>query len=191
MLAGCASFFALAAPAMARSGDDIFAPQSPPASAPAEPAASPSHWYGGYVLAADSAALLVMVAGIGTRSPEVTLAGMGSWVLAAPVVHIGHGDPTQGILSLVLRLGLPLAGAVVAEQASEGCWNEPGASEECDVGWMYLGLLAGMAVVEVVDVALLARDDWPSLPNPPSDTSVHLVLAPRDHGGIAGLSGRF
>jgi hypothetical protein len=48
---------------------------------------------------------------------------------------------------------------VAGRDASEGCWNEPGASEECDASWTVLGLLAGMAIVEVVDVALLARDD--------------------------------
>jgi hypothetical protein len=84
--------------------------------------------------------------------PLFWLAG-GGYLLAAPIVHVAHGNPGRAVASLGLRVGLPVAffgvGALV-----EDCQGR----EFCGLASLVIGVPLGMATAIALDAAVLARD---------------------------------
>jgi len=113
--------------------------------------------------------------------------------VTAPVVHGVHAGPGRAVLSFALRVGLPLAGFALAKAASKGCWNQPDASDTCEIGAGVAGLFVGVVGAEILDVAWLARDRHPA--EPPARAApaagAQLVFLPTSDGGSVGLVGRF
>jgi len=136
----------LSAPA----GAQVVDPQAPPS----EPTArAGSGWFGGQVLAAD---LLGVAAGVGvSRAVDSAYPLVLTWALAAPAVHLAHGDPGGAAGSLLLHLAAPVAGAVIGYGIdSAHCGPD---EWFCGIGGLALGGLVGMIVATTVDAAFLSN----------------------------------
>src|SRR5262245_27935608 len=92
------------------------------------PAEEP-HWYGGRLLLADAAAVAVFAVGGSQGGAPVAVLGVGGWALGSPIVHATHGSVGRGVVSLALRVGLPLMGFMLGKSSSEGCWRGANASD--------------------------------------------------------------
>lgn len=136
----------------------VSTPTSPAVLAPI-PEREPPRWYGGDVLLADGVALGLLVIGGSLQSgghdtigSSLMIAGLGTYVLGGPAVHLAHDRPGAALGSLALRAGLPVASAYVGaslERCTPGEWF-------CGLGGAVLGGLAGMAGAVVLDTAVLA-----------------------------------
>jgi len=117
-------------------------------------------------LVLEAAALGMMVGGIavwnaGWQDKEqqsnvggyLEFAGLGTYVLAPPVVHWAHGNVGKGFGSLGLMLGAPLAGGLTG-LALAATSDDPWAG----LAGLIYGALAGGAIAVIVDSAALAYD---------------------------------
>jgi hypothetical protein len=150
------------------------AAMAPPASqvttAPTE-----SRWYGLRLLAVDGATLgtLVIVAsanrvsssmgGSNHHAYALGYAALGAWLVGGPVVHgLTSGLTYRVPVSLALRLGLPLGGALALWTLADNPNDHSDTARSAPVVAGALGLLGGIVVADVLDVAWLARDEVPS-----------------------------
>jgi hypothetical protein len=127
-------------------------------------------------------------------NPGVQATLMGSaaagYVLGAPAVHWIQGEKSMAGVSLLLRLGLPLAGGFLGSLQGDGCsdTNESGEFRFCVNLAPALGAVAGMAVAMTIDAVALAHE-------PVREKRYRPTLAPlfglRQDGGFLGISGRF
>lgn len=91
-------------------------PPAPPASpTPLPPSVQPqgATWYGWETLAVDFGSTTLIVAGFGggTRGSDVLgLAGLGTYALGPPIVHLARGNYGRSAISLGARLALPVIG---------------------------------------------------------------------------------
>jgi hypothetical protein len=156
------------------------------------PAAVETHWYGGRVLLADAASLAVLAGGAALDAPPVIALGVAGWFLASPVLHAQHATVGRGLGAFALRLGLPLAGFLVAKTLTNGCWRDPNASDTCDLGAEMGATLLGAISAGVIDVAWLARDSHAVAPARRRTTqSANVVVLPQAGGALMGLAGTF
>jgi hypothetical protein len=121
-------------------------------------------WYGWQTLLADGTSASVVAAGGAGNSTAVVLAGAASYVLAAPIVHGAHGKGWQAVLSLGLRVGLPVAGFQIGA-ASASC---PNGEFFCGLEEGAIGGLVGVLGASVIDAALLAYEEVPVTVPPPA-----------------------
>jgi hypothetical protein len=174
---------ALASPRLARADDE----DPPPVGGP------PAVWYGWQTLAVDAGAtaLLDLATRVKTaRSQEAALvAGLAVYGFGGPAVHLAHGEVKKAGESLALRVGLPLAGALVGALAGGALCGEGGGDDEVDCPAILggLGFLGGGIAAIAVDGAALARTSA----KPSGVASVQPVLVPRTGGGGFSLAGRF
>jgi hypothetical protein len=82
--------------------------------------------------------------------------GLPAYVLGGPIVHGAHGYWGRAAVSLVLRGGLPLAGAALG---ASGC----GGGSDCANGVATTAIL-GMAIASLIDLAALSWE--PATPAP-------------------------
>jgi hypothetical protein len=111
-----------------------------------------TEWYGWQTLAVDVGA--VALAGIATRQGSASLAylAIGSYALAAPIVHFAHGEGGRGGGSLGLRLGLPiLVGFALSQAEQSNC-----SGEFCGLGGLVVGAGLGVLTAIVLDASALA-----------------------------------
>jgi hypothetical protein len=126
---------------------------------------STSNWYGWQTLITDGAALgialLATDASSNSQTTLAVLAGGGSYLLGAPIIHAAHGRLGVGVGSLGLRVGAPIAGAMVGATL-EGCGAFAGEEDpdSCDRP-MLVGFGLGVAAAIAVDASLLARESSP------------------------------
>lgn len=188
----------------------IAEPSSP--SSPGEPpppsplAASQRTWYSWQVVLVDSASLVLLLAGEGTRANAVADAAVAGYFLGGPVVHWSHGSVARGFGSLGLRVGIPVTGALVG--ALIGFAANPGntSSAHCGgpicvtpaVAFGAVGFLLGLVAAPIVDAAALAYEDSPAPAPLAVATSLRLVpiaTLPRDTAGHTapgvGIAGTF
>jgi hypothetical protein len=121
-------------------------------------------WYGWQTLIADgTVALLGLVAlPIGYElqplAEAIGVTALGTYVLAAPIVHFVHGNVARGFGSLGLRAVLPLAfGAIGAkvESCVPGQWF-------CGLSGALVGGAIGVVSAAIIDGAVLAREKVPA-----------------------------
>jgi len=139
-------------------------------------------WYGWQTLAADGtslAALTVAVVlsnraargsdqkGVSANATGLVWFGLLGYELGPGVIHFVHKNPGRGFASMGVRLGLPLAGAIVGAAAASSC-----SGFACEEGGAGLGIALGMAGAIALDAAVFAYED-PQKPNPHG-----LALAP-------------
>ena len=152
-------------------------------------------WYGWQVLLADAESIgLLALSFTQDSNPGVQATLMGSaaagYVLGAPAVHWIQGEKSMAGVSLLLRLGLPLAGGFLGSLQGDGCsdTNESGEFRFCVNLAPALGAVAGMAVAMTIDAVALAHE-------PVREKRYRPTLAPlfglRQDGGFLGISGRF
>lgn len=147
-------------------------------------------WYGWQTLAADAATLstFVAVGVIGERggSDEVaaplSVIGVLGYEFAPGIVHFAHRHPGRGFASFGIRLGLPLAGALLGASVTSGCNGFL-----CEAGGAAVGSLVGVGGAIAIDAAVFAYDD--PLPDARARTSlVPLVVLTRERA-LFGLGG--
>jgi hypothetical protein len=187
---GCLAALCVSAPASAQ---DALSP-------PSDSVKTVRRWYGWQTLTLDGAALGVAVGGSAFVDRDVPIvAGLGTYALGAPIVHVAHGEPWRAAGSFGLRVGLPLlVGDIVARADSTRC---PGRDEyedfECQdqLGKMAAGALVSMLVASAVDAALLAYKTEPVREHARSmNFTPTLALSPakeRGFGAAVGLAGIF
>jgi hypothetical protein len=174
---------------------DARADDDPPSAATAspQPRLTKEHWYGGQTLAADGAALALVVAGIGLQSGGLTLFGATAYLGGGPIVHWAHGHVGMGFADLGIRAGLPFAGLFVGAMAGAVIFRNDGVYGSLLAG--AVGFLGGIVGASVIDSAALAYEDVPVRPV----TSLHIAPTvgverePRGGGSrtTLGLAGTF
>jgi len=130
-------------------------------------------WYRGSLALAYGVPVTMLTIGYAAQSADVaTVGALG--LLAAPIVHVGHGNLGRGLLSVGGMLGTGIlglfVGAVVAHpRMCFGSWSDDPDDEfesDCEPsdGGAVVGLLAGVSTWAVIDVAFLAYEDVPAEP---------------------------
>lgn len=180
----------LTAPCPLQSGQPCVAPGTMPAGASRvmQPTLviqdEPEIDYRWQVFLADSASLAIAFSG---NKTGITLSGAG-YVLAAPIIHLSHDEGGRAGASLLLRLGLPIAGAFGgAALTRHACAPD---DEDCDDGALegaILGFGLGILTAMVVDTAFIAR---PIKSHRTTTTWVPQVAITGQHVGL-GVAGRF
>lgn len=149
---------------------------------PAEPSAtSERRWYGYQTLAIDGAAVgFGVLSGIsdGRMSRTVfDIAGVGTYLLGGPFVHLAHGHIGKGLGSFGIRVGAPLACLLIATMlgAAAAPNNDGGAKLGGAVTGVEYGMLFGVVTASILDFAILAHEDVPrgtaADPNPRANPS--------------------
>jgi hypothetical protein len=121
-------------------------------------------WYGWQTLIADgTVALLGLVAlPIGYEfqplAEAIGVTALGTYVLAAPVVHFVHGNVARGFGSLGLRVVLPLAFGAIGAKV-ESCVPD---QWFCGLSGALVGGAIGVVSAAIIDGAVLARETVPA-----------------------------
>jgi hypothetical protein len=158
-----------------------------PAPAVAEPAPAPETTrvnFGGQIVLADVGTLaLAAVVANKTGDGHLFLA----YPLAAPLVHIAHGDGKGAMGSLALHVGLPVAGSFLGLALSKpGC----GSGEfVCGLGGFALGGLVGLVSATLIDATYLAHVDRP-VARPARNIPTPTVAVAPGGGLMLGVAGR-
>jgi hypothetical protein len=112
--------------------------------------------YGWQILVTDLG-VITASAVLGSAS-EDTGSGMfaAGYFLGGPAVHIAHGNPGRALGSAIVRISLPVLGAL-AGVSTANCYS----SDDwfCGVGHAAYGGLIGMAAAVAIDAGLLAREE--------------------------------
>ncbi|HEY6908234.1 MAG TPA: hypothetical protein VI356_02625 [Myxococcales bacterium] len=120
--------------------------------------------YGWQTGASDLGALMILGGGAAAGSPGLAYAGLGTFVLGGPVIHLFHGHPGRAAASFGLRTLLPLAAGYLGGTIAQGAACT---GEDCHVlnalGGASLGVLAGAVAASLVDGLMLTAPD----PEPP------------------------
>lgn len=118
-------------------------------------------WYGWQTLAVDGASLSAVLVGAaldrrdsGPDGGVVTALGLLGYELAPGIVHFVHRNPGRGFASFGVRLGMPLAGAVLGASLASNCDGY-----NCEEDGAAVGLLLGMAGAIAIDASVFAYDD--------------------------------
>ncbi len=80
-------------------------------------------------------------------------AGILGYELAPGIINFAHGNPGRGFASLGIRVGMPLAGAIVGAAVASNC-----NSSLCEAGGAGVGIMLGMGGAIAIDAAVLAYD---------------------------------
>lgn len=127
-------------------------------------------WYGWQTLTTDGASLAVLLIGAaganvggsrGDGSSNLAAAGVLGYVFAPGIVHFTHRNPGRGFASFGMRIGFPIAGAMLGAAMGSGC-NE----YLCEAQGAAIGALLGVGGAIAIDAAVFAYDD--RKPSPPS-----------------------
>ena len=112
----------------------------------------PHRWYGAPILLADGLAYgsIGLAAGVQETSGVTLPLGIGTFILAGPIVHAAHRRWGRMGLSLAARTALPFAGLVVG---AGGCTG----GGDCASGLIGLTVL-GMVAASIVDASALAYE---------------------------------
>jgi hypothetical protein len=110
----------------------------------------PHPWYGWKTLFVDAISFTLMFAAEEGDAAALGVIGLGGYVLGGPLIHLGHGEPLNGLGSFGLRLGLPAAGGLIGSTVPYDC-----SGFLC--GWEPIGygILIGMGAAVVLDAAFL------------------------------------
>jgi hypothetical protein len=172
-----------------------------PAIAPPAPDAQTlktvEHTYGGETLTADglSIGLIIASAVLPSTNGTITNIGLGGYLLAAPAVHLAHGNPGRALGSLGLRVALPVGLGVggfytgyLLAGGGKGC-NGFQCYGTVVVGALLglTGVVVGMAGAMAVDAGVLARERVLA-PSPARTLSVAPYFEPTRQGANVGLS---
>jgi hypothetical protein len=107
-------------------------------------------------------------------------AALGGYALGGPIIHMAHRQWNRGAISLALRVGLPVIGAVVGFKSATctpGEWF-------CGVGEAVAGLAIGAGAAAVIDSAFVVPSSASDTPEPARATTATrpaagLLVSPR------------
>ena len=163
--------------------------------------------YRGQVLAADAAAVGLVLLGFangatnGRSSNTTSLLELGAatFLLGAPMVHLLHDRGTRSAASIGLRVALPLLGGFLSSQLKSSCNYQY--DSYCDTSGddskIVLGVALGVIAASVLDAVFLANGDERCTPEGKCGSierpaAARLTATPLGGGGLAvGLAGRF
>ena len=118
------------------------------------PAETETDWYGWQMLPGDVVSWIATGSALfsGSRYPNVYLAGVGVGVglLNGPVVHWSNGHAGRGFASLGMRVGGALLGGLLGFGSGRGMGK---------IVYAALGGFLGLLVAQIVDLAVVARDE--------------------------------
>lgn len=143
------------------------------------PFATKTRWYGWQTLLADASTPLLAFA-----APEAMLGG---YLLGAPIVHAAHERWGAAVLSLGLRVGLPLAGAALGS-AGANCPHKEYDSSWCGFAEVLFGASLGIVAAIAIDAAALSYETVPVRGVPAKPRAPQLSLTPwidRDRKGAS------
>jgi hypothetical protein len=154
-------------------------------------------WYGGQILVADGVSVLTLAIG-GARGLPVFFVGAASFVIAPAVIHVIHDNYGRAALSALMRIGLPIGGALLAYELAKSHSSSPD-SEYNRTGWGLAALLGfglGMGMASTVDVCFARASPFlfSELPPPTPHELVSLTSAgivPTPNGPRLMIGGRF
>jgi hypothetical protein len=153
--------------------------------------------YGWQTMASDLTAisLLALSSGIQDEHQNASTlalsAGLGFYVLGAPLVHAANGQTGKGVGSLGLRVGAPLVGLLggLATGAAFCPGERPGSNSAhiCPIAHGALGFLLGSVAAILVDASVLAKKEVSARPS----VSFAPFVVPTSGGSSFGLAGAF
>ena len=160
-------------------------------------------WYGGKILAADAAMVATLVVAAGTKSTPLAAIGGVSYLVTPAVIHGVHGRGGLSVLSVVLRVALPIAGMAMGASMAN-CHPSNGGEDDdafCGLGEAIIGGVLGVIAASAVDASLA----WESAPNgswqvqpqprstgtPPRISLLSPSVVPIANGASILLGGRF
>ena len=147
---------------------------------PVAPAASgATESYALQTLAMDGASLALIAAG--SKSGALVGIGIGMYFAGAPGVHLYHHQTGHMGTSLLLRVGLPLIGAMVGHALTA---NDT--EGDADIAGPALGVVVGAAAASLIDAGALARQPVESAPR-----WTPTIGTTRQGGFTAGIAARF
>jgi hypothetical protein len=167
----------LSSPREARADDSLSGPA---------PQVEPRTWYGWQILAADTMAIGVLSIDVASRSQgpsnAVGIPCLTVFIAAGPIAHAYHGRWGGVAASAALRILLPLLGTF-SGGSQQGDWSNNGAAK---------GLIAGMAVASLLDVALAWQPLFQDHDRPAARRVVVIpVVTSNPLGSAVGLGGVF
>jgi hypothetical protein len=165
--------------------------EEPPSAPPSTvaPPATQSEWYGWQPLLADGAFVgtLILVSHTnGKIPPALDYVLPIEYLVASPIIHFAHERPGTAVGSLLLRLGVPVAGGFLGYAS---CSNHDDGGVAGAVGAL-AGVGLGMIGAMIIDDAALARHDVPIRPTEEGLT-VHPSAVATRGGAMVGLGGSF
>lgn len=123
------------------------------------------------------ATAVALIAASGKNS-TVTVLGLSTYVLGAPILHGVHGRGGSAVASIGLRVGIPIVTGMVGSALLSSSDHEEGA-----IAGAVLGGLAGMIAASTIDIAVLSKGD--------ERPRVMPSVAPTSGGMTFGLAGAF
>jgi len=173
---------------------------------PKKPRPVEKEWYGWQTLIADAASVALYVGGREAKTESIYDVGIGTYLLATPVIHIVHGNVGPAFGSLGMRLIIPpvaggfgfVLGLIIAGNRNADFGDVVGGG----VVGFYAGLLTGIGAAIAIDAAFLAWEKITPDDNleygkakRPKDRpwfSLTPTFGPTPHGGgQAGVVGTF
>lgn len=133
------------------------------AEAPAPALFASRSWYGSEILISDGASAGLIGLSIGlalqnstkTAAVETLLLGMGSYVLAPPIIHAAHGRWGIASASLSVRVFMPFVGAAAGTSDGKSCGAD--SIDICGRG-AAVGALIGRVLASVLDAGLFSYE---------------------------------
>jgi hypothetical protein len=122
-------------------------------------------WYGWQTMATDGGAYLMLVGGGYGENSEAMIAGVGLYVLGAPLVHTYHEEYARAGISVGLRAGLPVLGGLLGGKVFCSERSKRREFLQC-FGEFFIGAAVGVVAAQVTDAALLAYTDEPTSTQP-------------------------
>src|SRR5713101_3318690 len=133
--------------------------------APADQPEPETRWYGWQTLLADAASLTVGAIAVSHKdepyagrfpSPALVLGSIAAagYLIAPPVIHLLNGNRTGTASSVLLRLGIPAAAALLSLGLYAAAWGSCG--NACAYALVAIDGAALVAPI-VIDAAVLAR----------------------------------
>jgi hypothetical protein len=161
-------------------------PPKPAESAEARPSSVPE--YDDYRLTlllsdASAVALLLGTAAVSENETIATgfvVAGLGTYALGGPIIHLVHEQPGRALGSFGLRVGLPAVGISMGVGLALGCGSGEG-SEWCALAAILFGgvmAIGGAVTAMIIDDSMLGRAPKKPPKNEAYRSSVRLGLAP-------------
>ena len=139
-------------------------------------------------LIADGIALGLFFGGAASENGGVAMLGAGTYFLGTPIVHLSKRRGGHAFVSLLMRVGLPLAGMKLGHSIDS--------DTNCDPEWLDCyawsdgeagGFLLGIAAAIAHDAIFLADGDDP----PEAPPRVLPSLRPTQGGATVGIAGSF
>jgi hypothetical protein len=144
------------------------APEQVPAEARSNEAAvqqvETTRWYGWQTMLPDAAALGLGLTAYGlgkddsVNTKPLALTAVALYLGGAPALHFIHGNATRGIESVLLRLGLPVAGGLLGGIAGSRFCHSTDDGSNCFLLGAAWGLLGGAVAASALDATLIARE---------------------------------